>query len=141
MASQIFSQSDGEVKRRDFEIMLSDSNGDPVDDQDGGQPRIRKPGETAYTDTNATMTFSEEGHYVVVLTVEEISELGNFTVRYQGGSSLEFGDVGHVQPGGLISNASLKDDLRKVIQKLNKLEFLLQGNTADEAMQQELEVM
>jgi len=93
-----FGRSEPVASKREFALFLVDASdhSTPETGEGGGQPQIRKPGATSWTNTEATMIHIGNGHYVLVLTASELDTLGTFSIRYKSGNTDEFQDTGVV---------------------------------------------
>lgn len=55
----------------------------PITTENGGQPLIRKPGETSFSNTDGLLIHTGYGHYISYLTTNEIDTLGAFSIIYE----------------------------------------------------------
>lgn len=126
MSIQLFNINDATDERREFALMLVDATDGitPAAGEANENPQIRKPGETSWTNTDATLIHIGNGHYIVVLIPAEIDTAGNFSVRHQSGTCAEFQEVGHVQA---ITEISL-DEINQKIDKNRSILKEIQWN-------------
>ncbi len=85
--------------KREFVFFLVDATdlSSPETGEANGQPQIRKPGATSWTNTDAKLVHVGNGHYLITLLASEIDTLGKFSIRYKSGNTAEFQDTGKVQ--------------------------------------------
>ncbi len=121
-----------DAKREFAFFIVAVADNEPLIDQGGGQPQIRKPGSTTWTDTNAELIHIGNGHYIIILAVSEINIVGMFSIRYRdvGATAVEFEDVGKVSASGdevSLDEVNAKIDknraiLKEVLWNVNKVE-------------------
>jgi len=123
-----FYLSDPVAESREFAFFLVDINdlATPETVEAGGQPQIRKPGETSWTNTNNTLVHIGEGHYIVTLDVDEINVVGLFGIRYKSANTAEFQDIGIVTATNSELLNSMETTIRDVQARLRTVEAIVQ---------------
>jgi hypothetical protein len=129
-----FTQNEPEATKREFVFFLVDATDHttPETGETGGQPQIRKAGETAWTNTTATLVAIGNGHYTLTLAVAELVTLGCFSIRYKSANTDEFQDVGRATSSSDdISLNEINSKLDYLSARVHVLEFKLgKGDSA-----------
>jgi hypothetical protein len=93
-----FTISEPDASQREFLFFLVDETdlSTPETGEAGGQPQIRKPGQSTWTNTSAVLVHVGNGHYMITLTAVELNIIGEFSIRYKSANTAEFQDTGRI---------------------------------------------
>lgn len=145
-ATHLYTQNDPDGAARKFCFFLVDSvdKYTAEEGEAGGQPLIRKPGETSFINTSDTLTHIASGHYIITLTIVEIETVGVFSIFYENAGVYMFQGTGVVVPAETPEAAAARDitttRLVKLQQQVDWIEVFLRKTEKSRLLEKDIDL-